>query len=141
MRARLLGVTTVLAFLVSANVNAKATTIYTIQNPFGSVGNIWFPALTPSNVTNGGVGGVSGTIVTDGTLGPLSVLNIVNFQITVNALTSTNGWSSDITSPAWGGIGVSVTIDGTALFATPTGLFFDFGSISSSYVKFERDST
>ena len=34
-----------------------------------------------------------------------------------------------------------MTISGNALFATPTGLFFDFGDTTPSYVLFERDAT
>jgi hypothetical protein len=41
-----------LFFVVSAQ--GRATT-YTIQNPLGSFGNIWFPALTSSNIAAGGV--------------------------------------------------------------------------------------
>ena len=50
---------------------------YSIQNPSGSFGSIWFPALTNANLSNGGVGGVQGFIETDGTLGPLSEQNIL----------------------------------------------------------------
>jgi hypothetical protein len=116
----------------------KATT-YTIENPLGSVGDIWFPAFTTANLANGGVGGISGMIVTDGTLGTLTAQNIVSFQLTVNALMPPNGVSSDVSMPL-PGTG-TVSIAGTAFFATPTGLFFNFESASSSYVKFERDST
>lgn len=104
-----------------------------------SMGTIWFPALTNANLGNGGVGGITGFIQTDGTLGALSAQNIVRFQLGVTALVPPNTWSADVSAP-FPGTG-SVFVDGTAFFATATGLFFDFGSTTASYLKFERDST
>src|SRR6185295_3884094 len=114
--------------LVQAS-GAGAVTYFT-QNPSGSFGPFWFPAITNANLGNGGVGGVVGFIETDGTLGPLSAQNILSFQLIVNALMPPNGWSADVSAPL-PGTG-SVFIEGTAFFATSTGLFFDFGSTSSS---------
>jgi hypothetical protein len=64
----------------------------------------------------------------------LSAQDIVDFHLLVNG-------GTDITGSASGGVGTSVTISGNALFATPTGLFFDFEDTTPSFVLFERDST
>jgi PEP-CTERM motif len=96
-------------------------------------GPIFFPA--PSGPLSG-FGSFGGVIVTDGTLGALSAQNITDFQIS-----AFNGVAdADISSPARSGTG-TLTISGNAFFSTPTGLYFDFGSASSSLVLFERDST
>jgi hypothetical protein len=58
----------------------------------------------------------------------------VDFEVLVTLLIPGNGLSSGV-SPAIG----AASIQGDAFFATSTGLFFDFGSTSSSYLKFERD--
>ncbi len=127
MKLKLFAVLAALVFFFSASFVARATT-YATPAP------IFFPAPQPGPLCC--FGSVFGTIITDGTLGPLSTQNILDFQIEVFNGTA----SSDVSATARSGTG-SVIISGTALYATPTGVFFDFNSATSSFVKFERDST
>lgn len=96
-------------------------------------GPIFFPAPS-SSAPWGSVGGI---FVTDGTLGPLSALNILDYQLLIGVSTA----SSDISSPSLGGIGVVLTIFGDALFATPSGIYFNFANPGPSYLKLTRDAT
>ncbi len=74
-----------------------------------------------------GGGSVTGTITTDGTTGVLSASNIVGFDLTLNGI----GLSSTLASPTDG-----VYTGGTGLTATPSDIFFDFGSYRS-YLDFQ----
>lgn len=123
---------TALAVMFSAPSAASAIT-YTIENPVGSSGHLWLSSLPSQGPIN--VGGAAGSMTTDGTIGPLTAQNILSFQLGVNA----GGWSADVSMPL-PGTG-AVFIQGSAFFATTTGLLFDFANTSASYVKFERDST
>lgn len=87
------------------------------------------------NRTIGG-GSVSGFIVTNGALGTLSDANLVDWQLTVSAPNLQGGPNSFIQMSNPGNNFLGVSISGTAVSATASDLYFNFGVGNDSFLVF-----
>ena len=83
-----------------------------------------------------GDGSVSGIIVTDGALGTLSSANVVDWQLTLNSPNLAGGPTTFFQMSNPSGNNPFYPISGSAVSASATDLFFDFGSASQSYLVF-----
>lgn len=77
---------------------------------------------------------VSGSITTDGDTGPLSAADITAWHF--NQTLDTGHFPSAMDSTA---AGASLTLTGTALTATATGLFFNFADTNPAFLNFTSD--
>jgi hypothetical protein len=129
MQGRFLILAATLVLFLSAGV--AGATPYTVQSQLDSVGNIWFPEFTLSNIINDI--GVREVIVTDGTPGPVHAPNLIEFQMD-------NLLQSDVLAPTQSQSG-SALADGSTIFATTMGLFYDFESEFYPRKKLAHEST
>ena len=98
-----------------------------------------FASVASANITYNvnrtiGGGSVSGFIVTNGALGTLSNANLVDWQLTLSSPNLQAGPTSFIqmSNP----LGTAIGIFGSAVSATATDLYFDFGSGNNNYLVF-----
>jgi hypothetical protein len=80
-----------------------------------------------------GAGGVTGSITTTGALGVLGSSAITDWNLTLSDGSST----FNLRGPLSGADSGLLNNSGTALTATATGLFFNFGSTAGSFLLFE----
>lgn len=106
----------------------RADTTYTFNQTFnvdgGTIGNC-NPSLGP--VCNAATGSVTGTITTDGKTGVLTSSDITGFNLTYGYGAESNGMTPDY---GFGGV------TGTALYASPTTLFFTAGADGGATLSF-----
>ena len=107
---RAAAINTLLALVVSTPV-AEASTVYTV-----------------TDALNRGQGRATGFIETDGTVGVLSAANIVDWNLHIVQFSPIFGEGSAGLFGPLSGNNSTVNVQGSALSATATGLFFDFGS-------------
>lgn len=111
---------TLVAAIALSAAGLRADTTYTFNQTFnvdgGTIGNC-NPSL--GSVCNAATGYITGTVTTDGKTGVLSSSDITGFNLTYGYGTESNDLTPDY------GFG---SVIGTALYASPTTLFFTTGS-------------